>query len=678
MSVDKTSRAKTTMTLVLLFFWLTVVCLASGFREEFKSANISTNRGCDVVVKELVRRRHSHLVIKHCCNYTKVTYECINGYRIEEGGKSQHCKDGRLTGRRPKCRFPKVTSCGNPGSIRHGYFVGSNFNIGDIVEYRCSPGYKLHGRQLSICKQHGSWTQRPLCLEENIMDMNEATAFIRHSLLDKHIQRKCSKNGSCSKMEQRTRRSLDLLYSGGLDVVFLVDGSNGVSDKDYKIGLKFAQELIRVLLATVTRGNIRVAVVTFNTKPYTALNFASPSDKVIKKIGSIKKPGGCGTSLGRAIYAARRVLVPSTRASSNKAMFVISTGTLNMGTSHPKAARLLQTENSFQVFAIAIGKRPDRKVLQSVVSQPEKNHVISLRNVGNVFDAVRRTVTTQKKVPDPIECGVSASKPKERNVWPWLVNVHRDGSSVCSGALINKEWVITGARCFHSKTRRRIVSPASRYTITAGGHKKTITGQSIKAAKILIHENYNRQNYANDIALVKLDRKVKFGKYVSPVCLPKMDEDLAGPGRRGFVAGWENKQENSKHDRKSKQSRKKSRNKVPVNSAVEILPNKVCRNSTEQAFNSTVVFCVGENNKARRLSCRGNGGEPFLRQSYDSKSSKLRWTVAGFVSWSEGCGLRRRYRFFTRVEPYLYWIMGNMSPPKRGGRQLKRRGKGSN
>jgi len=68
-----------------------------------------------------------------------------------------------------------------------------------------------------------------------------------------------------------------------------------------------------------------------------------------------------------------------------------------MGTSHPKAARLLQTENSFQVFAIAIGKRPDRKVLQSVVSQPEKNHVISLRNVGNVFDAVRRTVTTQKK-----------------------------------------------------------------------------------------------------------------------------------------------------------------------------------------------------------------------------------------------------------------------------------------
>lgn len=165
---------------------------------------------------------------------------------------------------------------------------------------------------------------------------------------------------------------------------------------------------------------------------------------------------------------------------------------------------------------------------------------------------------------------------------------------------------------------------------------------------------------------------------MSPVCLPKMDEDLAGPGRRGFVAGWENKQEKSKHDRKSKPSRKKNKSKVPVNSAVEILPNKVCRNSTEQAFNSTVVFCVGENNKARRLSCRGNGGEPFLRQSYDSKSSKLRWTVAGFVSWSEGCGLKRRYRFFTRVEPYLYWIMGNVSPPKRGGRHLRRRGKGRN
>jgi len=127
------------------------------------------------------------------------------------------------------------------------------------------------------------------------------------------------------------------------------------------------------------------------------MNFASPSDKVIKKIGAIKKPGGCGTSLGRAMYMTRRRIVPNTRTNSNKAMFIISTGLLNMGTSHPKASRLLESEKSFQIFSIAIGKNPNTRVLSSVVSQPVKSHLIFLRYYGDVFDAVRRTVTLKKK-----------------------------------------------------------------------------------------------------------------------------------------------------------------------------------------------------------------------------------------------------------------------------------------
>ena len=127
------------------------------------------------------------------------------------------------------------------------------------------------------------------------------------------------------------------------------------------------------------------------------MNFASPSDRVIKKIGSLKKPGGCGTSLGRAMYMTRRRIVPTTRTNSNKAMFIISTGHLNTGTSHPKAARLLESEQSFQIFSIAIGKNPDKRILSSVVSQPEKSHLIFLRYYGDVFDAVRRTVTMKKQ-----------------------------------------------------------------------------------------------------------------------------------------------------------------------------------------------------------------------------------------------------------------------------------------
>lgn len=85
------------------------------------------------------------------------------------------------------------------------------------------------------------------------MDVDEATAFIRQSLLDNYFKHLCSSNDSCSEVHSnsRTRRSLDLDYNGGLDVIFLVDVSDGVTKDDYKIGLKFAQELIRVLAATV-------------------------------------------------------------------------------------------------------------------------------------------------------------------------------------------------------------------------------------------------------------------------------------------------------------------------------------------------------------------------------------------------------------------------------------------
>ena len=171
---------------------------------------------------------------------------------------------------------------------------------------------------------------------------------------------------------------------------------------------------------------------------------------------------------------------------------------------------------------------------------------------------------------------------------------------------------------------------------------------------------------------MKLERKVKLGKYVSPVCLPGMNDDLIIPGKHGFVAGWGERQTHIKSRKASKQSHKKGRSRVTVHIALAISNNRVCRNSTKQAFNSTVMFCAGDGEKTGQHSCRGDGGGPFLRERYDSKSRSYRWTVAGLVSWGEGCGVKGRYSFFTRVEPYSAWIADTTNPPKKGGRRLRR------
>lgn len=150
--------------------------------------------------------------------------------------------------------------------------------------------------------------------------------------------------------------------------------------------------------------------------------------------------------------------------------------------------------------------------------------------------------------------------------------------------------------------------------------------------------------------------------------------DLATPGKHGFVAGWGEKQTQvNQQDRKSsKQHRKKGRSKVTVHIALAVSPNKACRNNTRQVFNSTVMFCA-EHDKAGQHSCRGDGGGPFVRERYDSRSRSYRWTVAGLVSWGEGCGVKGRYSFFTRVAAYSDWISETTNPSKKGRNNLRRR-----
>jgi len=57
-----------------------------------------------------------------------------------------------------------------------------------------------------------------------------------------------------------------------------------------------------------------------------------------------------------------------------------------------------------------------------------------------------------------------------------------------------------------------------------GDHDQTITSDAPSVAKpisaILMHESYDKQNYSNDIALLRLSSPVVFSNNIQPVCLP--------------------------------------------------------------------------------------------------------------------------------------------------------------
>ncbi len=78
----------------------------------------------------------------------------------------------------------------------------------------------------------------------------------------------------------------------------------------------------------------------------------------------------------------------------------------------------------------------------------------------------------------------------------------------------------------------------SKTTVAIGAHDSARDGETmVKASKFIIHPNYQRRIFYNDIALVKLESPVDFDYKASPICLPT-EEGLAPDGSLVTVAGW--------------------------------------------------------------------------------------------------------------------------------------------
>ena len=58
-----------------------------------------------------------------------------------------------------------------------------------------------------------------------------------------------------------------------------------------------------------------------------------------------------------------------------------------------------------------------------------------------------------------------------------------------------------------------------------------------KIVRVINHPNYDSQTTNNDIALVKLDQKVEYTKYIRPACLVESGEVLAD-GKEVVISGW--------------------------------------------------------------------------------------------------------------------------------------------
>ncbi|XP_072760900.1 uncharacterized protein [Anoplolepis gracilipes] len=261
--------------------------------------------------------------------------------------------------------------------------------------------------------------------------------------------------------------------------------------------------------------------------------------------------------------------------------------------------------------------------------------------------------------PRPAQCGVRNAQgingriktpayiegDSEFGEYPWQVAILKKDPSesvyVCGGTLISSRYIVTAAHCVKTHAGRDLRARLGEWDVNNDVEFYPYIERDI--VSVFVHPEFYAGTLANDIAILKLDYDVDFGKnpHISAACLPDKYDDFTGA--RCWTTGWgKNAFDNGKYQNKLKEV------DVPV------VSNHVCEQQMRRtrlgpSFNLHPGFiCAG--GEEGKDACKGDGGGPMVCERHG------RWQLAGVVSWGIGCGQIGVPGVYTRVSHYLDYI----------------------
>lgn len=237
----------------------------------------------------------------------------------------------------------------------------------------------------------------------------------------------------------------------------------------------------------------------------------------------------------------------------------------------------------------------------------------------------------------------------------WMASVRKQGRHFCGGTIISEIWVLTAAHC--------VVDSNVKYfsTVVVGCHdlyQREKEEQSIRIKSIITHPDFDRRKPINyDIALILLQKEIKFGPSVQPACLPALDE-IFEPGLVCTVYGWGRTSENGFLPSQLQEV------ELPI-----IRPEE-CRHvmsTLRGPFQCKTIICAGFP-AGGKDACQGDSGGPFIcRRRHGTP------VVVGVVSWGLGCARswhnnlfklqdsRGSPGIFTNISALIPWISCHIS-----------------
>ncbi|KAG5335647.1 TRY3 protein, partial [Acromyrmex heyeri] len=216
--------------------------------------------------------------------------------------------------------------------------------------------------------------------------------------------------------------------------------------------------------------------------------------------------------------------------------------------------------------------------------------------------------------------------------YPYHVSIQIAGLHVCSGAFIHESWIMTAASCVF-RVKSSIVSVRVRSSYTSKD------GDVLEVDKIEVHENFDKYEYLNDIALMKeqtsyapLKSPAEFGEKLLPIGLP--ENEKLQDGSHCVVTSW-------------KRTRGTSRSGAQLATAAVAIVNQRTCEAMMPSYKplSEDMLCANATRPSER--CQDDLGAPLVSEQM----------LIGILSYGLGCETRIHPDVYTRVSSYLSWIL---------------------
>ncbi|EDV31307.1 uncharacterized protein Dana_GF15291 [Drosophila ananassae] len=204
---------------------------------------------------------------------------------------------------------------------------------------------------------------------------------------------------------------------------------------------------------------------------------------------------------------------------------------------------------------------------------------------------------------------------------PWQVSLQQNGNHFCGGAIYSEDIVITAAHC--------VISTHPAYlSVRVGSSDSNSGGQEVRISRILVHEDYNDNTVANDVAVLRLESRLKLDASVRAIPLAVSAPRTATSAR---VSGW------------GTIGYQKPQSSTLLATDVSIVDQEQC-NRAYGGWIQNVMICASAPGKD---ACQGDSGGPLV------SGGKL----VGIVSFGNGCAHPRYPGVYSNVAVLRSWIL---------------------